>query len=68
MVDDDGIAALSYNSPCSVSETSVSAASLMPFEKIREIFEKMVLIVESFLYYYLSCFSAPVSPRPTSRW
>ncbi len=47
MVDDDGIAALSYNSPCSVSETSVSAASLMPFEKIREIFEKMVLIVDN---------------------
>ena len=47
MVDDNGVAALSYQSPCSVTETKVSAASLMPFEKIREIFEKMVLIVDN---------------------
>ena len=47
MVDDDGVAKLEYEFPCDAMETAVETASLMPFEKIREIFEKMVLIVDN---------------------
>jgi hypothetical protein len=47
MVDEDGVAGLTYQNPCAVEEIEVPAATLLPFEKVREIFEKMVLIVDN---------------------
>ncbi len=47
LVDDGGVAGLFYNDPCVVQEVTVPAATLLPYEKILDIFEKMVLIVEN---------------------
>ncbi len=46
-VDEDGVAGLNYRNPCTVSEIAVPAATLLSFDKIKEIFEKMVLIVDN---------------------
>lgn len=47
LVDEQGVAYLEYESPCVLDEVKVPAATLLPFEKIQEIFEKMVLIVNN---------------------
>ena len=47
LVDEQGVAFLEYDAPCAVEKVEVEAATLLPFEKIREIFEKMVLIVNN---------------------
>ena len=47
LVDEEGVALLEYESPCVLDEVKVAAATLLPFQKIREIFEKMVLIVNN---------------------
>ncbi len=47
LVDEKGIALLEYAAPCTLEATEVEAAKLLPFETIREIFEKMVLIVNN---------------------
>lgn len=47
LVDEQGVAYLEYESPWAVDEVKVDAATLLPFEKVREIFEKMVLIVDN---------------------
>ncbi len=47
LVDEQGVAYLEYESPCALDEVKVPAATLLPFEKIQEIFEKMVLIVNN---------------------
>ena len=47
LVDERGVAYLEYESPWAVDEVKVEAATLLPFEKIQEIFEKMVLIVDN---------------------
>jgi len=47
LVDERGVAALEYNDICKPDEVTVQACSLLPFEKIIEIFEKMVLIVDN---------------------
>ena len=47
LVDEKGIALLEYEAPCTLEATEVAAAKLLPFETIREIFEKMVLIVNN---------------------
>ena len=47
LVDESGVALLEYDAPCSVERIEVEAATLLPFSKIREIFEKMVLIVNN---------------------
>ena len=47
LVDGQGVAYLEYESPWAVDEVKVDAATLLPFEKVREIFEKMVLIVDN---------------------
>ncbi len=47
MVDENGIAGLIYRNPCTVEEISVPAATLLPFGQIRDIFEKMVMIVDN---------------------
>ncbi len=46
-VDEQGVAGLNYRNPCAIREVTVPAATLLPFEKIKEIFEKMVLIVDN---------------------
>lgn len=48
LVDEQGIAALEYSDICAPDEVTVEASSLLPFDKIIEIFEKMVLIVENY--------------------
>ena len=47
VVDEQGVAALTYEDICTPDEITVQACSLLPFEKIIEIFEKMVLIVDN---------------------
>lgn len=47
LVDEAGVALLEYDAPCAVEKIEVTAATLLSFEKIREIFEKMVLIVNN---------------------
>ena len=47
LVDEKGVAFLEYENPWAVDEVKVEAATLLPFEKIQEIFEKMVLIVDN---------------------
>ncbi|MBR0082405.1 MAG: hypothetical protein IJP98_06695 [Clostridia bacterium] len=47
LVDDDGVAGLFYNNPCVAQEVTVSAATLLSYEKILDIFEKMVVIVDN---------------------
>jgi hypothetical protein len=47
LVDEAGMALLEYDAPCTVEKVEVEAATLLPFSKIREIFEKMVLIVNN---------------------
>ncbi|MBR3130797.1 MAG: hypothetical protein IKF65_09805 [Clostridia bacterium] len=46
-VDEQGVAGLNYRNPCAIREVTVPAATLLPFDKIKEIFEKMVLIVDN---------------------
>lgn len=46
-IDDDGIAMFEYNSPQTVGETEVVAATLLPFSEIQAIFEKMIVIVDN---------------------
>ena len=47
LVDEKGVAFIEYESPCRTEEVKVEAATLLPFDKIKEIFEKMVLIVDN---------------------
>ena len=47
LVDEAGVALLEYDAPCAVEKIEVAAATLLPFQKIQEIFEKMVLIVNN---------------------
>ena len=47
LVDEAGVALLEYDAPCAVEKIEVATATLLPFEKVREIFEKMVLIVNN---------------------
>lgn len=47
LVDEKGIAYMEYENPGALNEVKVPAATLMPFSKIQEIFEKMVLIVDN---------------------
>lgn len=47
LVDEKGVAFLEYDAPCAVEEIKVEAATLLPFQRICEIFEKMVLIVDN---------------------
>ena len=47
LVDEAGVALLEYDAPCAVERIEVEAATLLPFSKIQEIFEKMVLIVNN---------------------
>ena len=47
LVDEQGVTFLEYESPWAVDQVKVEAATLLPFEKIQEIFEKMVLIVDN---------------------
>ncbi len=48
LVDEQGIAALEYYDICKPDEVTVEVATLLPFDQIIEIFEKMVLIVENY--------------------
>lgn len=45
LIDDDGIVRVEYNNPCEVVGTVIDETDLLPFDKIRAIFEKMVTIV-----------------------
>ena len=47
LVDEQGVALLEYDAPCAMEKVEVEAATLLPFQKIQEIFEKMVLIVNN---------------------
>ena len=47
LVDEQGVALMEYEAPCAVEKIEVEAATLLPFQKIQEIFEKMVLIVNN---------------------
>ena len=47
LVDEQGVAALTYEDICTPDEITVQACSLLPYDKIIEIFEKMVLIVDN---------------------
>ena len=47
LVDEAGVALLEYDAPCAVERVEVEAATLLPYSKIQEIFEKMVLIVNN---------------------
>ena len=47
LVDEAGVALLEYDAPCAVERIEVEAATLLPYSKIQEIFEKMVLIVNN---------------------
>ena len=48
LVDEKGVAYLEYESPSALDRVTVDAATLLPFSKIQEIFEKMVLIVNNY--------------------
>ena len=47
LVDEQGVALLEYDAPCAVERVEVEAATLLPFQKVQEVFEKMVLIVNN---------------------
>ena len=47
LVDEKGVALLHYYDACTLDSVMVKACTLLPFEKIVEIFEKMVLIVDN---------------------
>lgn len=47
MVDDEGIFSVQYLGPCEIVETVMAATALMPFDEIKDIFEKMVVIVNN---------------------
>ena len=46
-VNDDGIVYADYSGPTEVTEVVTEKTELMPFEQIREVFEKMVVVVGS---------------------
>lgn len=47
MVDDIGVFQILYSGPCEIVETIMGASSLMSFDEIKGIFEKMVVIVDN---------------------
>ena len=47
MVDDEGVFCVRYLGPCELVEKVMTATSLIPFDKIKGIFEKMVVIVDN---------------------
>ena len=46
-VDKDGVAGVRYDAPYSVMETLAERTNLMPFSKIEEIFDKMILVYDN---------------------
>ena len=46
-VDKDGVAGVRYDAPCAVKETLAEKTNLMPFSKIEEIFDKMILVYDN---------------------
>lgn len=46
-VNDDGVVYADYSGPTEVTEIVAEKTTLMPFEQIREVFEKMVIVVGS---------------------
>lgn len=48
-VDKDGVAGVRYDAPCAVKDTLAEKTNLMPFSKIEEIFDKMILVYDNLL-------------------
>ena len=46
-VDKDGVAGVRYDAPYAVGETLAEKTNLMPFSKIEEIFDKMILVYDN---------------------
>lgn len=46
-VDKDGVAGVRYDAPYAVMETLAERTNLMPFSKIEEIFDKMILVYDN---------------------
>lgn len=46
-VDDEGVLYVRYSGPCKIVETVADTTTLMPFSDIRDVFEKMVVIVDN---------------------
>lgn len=47
LVDDDGVFYVEYSGPTAVKEKIVDAATLLPFDEIRSIFERMAVIIDN---------------------
>jgi hypothetical protein len=47
LVDDEGVYKVVYTAPCEVVETIMLATSLLPFNTVKDIFEKMVVIADN---------------------
>lgn len=46
-INDDGIVGFDYNAPIEITETVVDQANMQSFEKVKEVFEKMVLVANA---------------------
>ena len=48
IVDDSGIVGVSWNAPYNLMDTITDNTTMLPFSRIRDVFEKMIIISNSY--------------------